>query len=321
MSSLTPVFAYEHTTTDMIARIKKFAVENELAYLFLHSPVALIAAFVSVLCIGGALLAPWIAPSDPYDIASFDLMDSLIPPVWSDVGDARFLIGTDDQGRDLFSAILYGTRLSLLVGILSISFACILGVSVGVMAGYFGGRFDAIVMRIADVQLSLPAILTALLIDGIARGILPRETHDELMVIVLTVAIGLSLWVNFARTARASTFVEKNKEYVQAAEIMGMHPARVMLVQILPNILGPILVILTVDLAVAVLLEATLSFLGVGVPPNQPSLGTLIRIGTEYLFSGEWWIVMFPSFTLIILIVAINTLGDFLRDALNPRLR
>ncbi len=305
----------------MIARIKRFTLENELAYLFLHSPVAMIAALVSALCIGGALLAPWIAPTDPYDIASFDLMDSLIPPLWSDTGDERFLIGTDDQGRDLFSAILYGTRLSLLVGILSISFACILGVTVGVMAGYFGGRFDATVMRIADVQLSLPAILTALLIDGIARGILPRETHDQLMVVVLTIAIGLSLWVNFARTARASTFVEKNKEYVQAAEIMGMHPVRIMLVQILPNILGPILVILTVDLAVAVLLEATLSFLGVGVPPNQPSLGTLIRIGTEYLFSGEWWIVMFPSFTLIILIIAINTLGDFLRDALNPRLR
>lgn len=305
----------------MIARIRKFAVENELAYLFLHSPVAVIAALVSFVFIGGALLAPWISPTDPYDIASFELMDSLIPPAWSDMGDGRFLIGTDDQGRDLLSAILYGTRLSLLVGILSISFACVLGVTVGVTAGYFGGRFDAIVMRIADVQLSLPAILTALLIDGIARGILPRETHDQLMVVVLTVAIGLSLWVNFARTARASTFVEKNKEYVQAAEIMGMHPARVMLVQILPNILGPILVILTVDLAVAVLLEATLSFLGVGVPPNQPSLGTLIRIGTEYLFSGEWWIVMFPSFTLIILIVAINTLGDFLRDALNPRLR
>ena len=189
------------------------------------------------------------------------------------------------------------------------------------MAGYLGGRLDAIIMRIADVQLSLPAILTALLIDGIARGILPQQRHDDLMIIVLTVAIGLSLWVNFARTARASTFVEKNKEYVQATQMMGMHPVRIMFVQILPNILGPIMVILTVDLAVAILLEATLSFLGVGVPPNQPSLGTLIRIGTEYLFSGEWWIVMFPSMTLIVLIVAVNVLGDFLRDALNPKLR
>jgi peptide/nickel transport system permease protein len=305
----------------MINRLRRYAVENELLYLFLHSRVAQIAAVFALTMIGGATLATWIAPTDPYDLTSFDLMDSLLPPSWSADGDARFTIGTDDQGRDLLSAILYGMRLSLLVGVLSITFAGILGVSLGLMAGYLGGRFDSIVMRIADVQLSLPAILTALLIDGIARGLLPQGHHDELMIVVLTVAIGLSLWVNFARTARASTFVEKNKEYVQASEIMGMHPARIMLVQILPNILGPIMVILTVDLAVAILLEATLSFLGVGVPPNQPSLGTLIRIGTEYLFSGEWWIVAFPSLTLIILIVSVNVLGDFLRDALNPKLR
>ena len=305
----------------MFSHIKRYALENELIYLFLKNRIAQIAALIAFLCIGGALLAPLIAPTDPYDIASFDLLDSLIPPVWTVDGDTRFILGTDDQGRDLISAILYGTRLSLMVGLFSIGFASVLGVSVGLMAGYFGGRFDALVMRIADVQLSLPAILTALLIDGIARGLLPRETHDDLMIAVLTVAIGLSLWVNFARTARASTFVEKNKEYVQAARIMGMHPFRVMIVHILPNILGPILVILTVDLAVAILLEATLSFLGVGVPANQPSLGTLIRIGTEYLFSGEWWIVIFPSLALIIMIIAVNILGDFLRDALNPRLR
>lgn len=305
----------------MINKLRRYTIENELLYLFLNSRIAQVAALVAVLMIGGAALAAWVAPTNPYDLTSFDLLDSLLPPSWSEQGDSRFIIGTDDQGRDLLSAILYGTRLSLLVGILSITFASVLGVSVGLMAGYLGGRFDAIVMRIADVQLSLPAILTALLIDGIARGILPQQNHDDLMIVVLTVAIGLSLWVNFARTARASTFVEKNKEYVQASEIMGMHPARIMLVQILPNILGPIMVILTVDLAVAILLEATLSFLGVGVPPNQPSLGTLIRIGTEYLFSGEWWIVAFPSLTLIVLIVSVNVLGDFLRDALNPKLR
>ena len=305
----------------MINRLRRYTIENELVYLFLRNRVAQLAALIAIVMIGGAALAAWIAPTNPYDLTSFDLLDSLLPPSWSAEGDSRFVIGTDDQGRDLLSAILYGTRLSLLVGVLSITFASVLGVSVGLMAGYLGGRFDAIVMRIADVQLSLPAILTALLIDGIARGILPQQNHDDLMIIVLTVAIGLSLWVNFARTARASTFVEKNKEYVQASEIMGMHPARIMLIQILPNILGPIMVILTVDLAVAILLEATLSFLGVGVPPNQPSLGTLIRIGTEYLFSGEWWIVAFPSLTLVILIVSVNVLGDFLRDALNPKLR
>lgn len=305
----------------LVSSFKRVARENELLYLFLHSRVAQVAALIALLCIGGAALAPWLAPTDPYDISTIDIMDSLVPPAWSDDGDARFLIGTDDQGRDLLSAILYGTRLSLLVGLLSVGFACTLGVVIGLMAGYFGGRFDTIVMRIADVQLSLPAILTALLIDGIARGILPRDQHDNLMIVVLTVAIGLSLWVNFARTVRASTLVERNKEYVQASVIMGMHPVRIMLVHILPNIMGPILVILTVDLAVAILLEATLSFLGVGVPPNQPSLGTLIRIGTEYLFSGEWWIVIFPSAMLIIMIVSINILGDFLRDAFNPRLR
>jgi peptide/nickel transport system permease protein len=305
----------------MIAAIKRYTRENEFVYLFLHNRLAQLAALVALLCIGGAVLSPWIAPSNPYDLANIDLLDSLLPPVWTEGGDARYLIGTDDQGRDLLSAILYGTRLSLLVGLLSIGFASILGVSVGLMAGYYGGRFDAVFMRIADIQLSLPAILTALLIDGIARGLLPAEQHDNLMIGVLTVAIGLSLWVNFARTARASTFVERNKEYVQASEIMGMHPLRIMLVHILPNIMGPILVILTVDLAVAVLLESTLSFLGVGVPPNQPSLGTLIRIGTQYMFSGEWWIVIFPSAMLITMVVSINILGDFFRDAFNPKLR
>ncbi len=305
----------------MVTALKRYVLERELLYLFLNSKVAIIAAIIATLTIGSALLAPWIASTDPYDLKSFDLLDSLYAPAWTDEGDERFLLGTDDQGRDLLSAILYGTRLSLLVGVLSITFAGLLGVTTGLLAGYYGGWLDTIIMRIADVQLSLPAILTALLIDGIARGILPRESHDNLMIVVLTVAIGLSLWVNFARTARASTLVERNREYVQAAVIMGMHPIRIMFTQILPNIMGPIMVILTVDLAVAILLEATLSFLGVGVPPNQPSLGTLIRTGTEYLFSGEWWIVLFPSLMLIILIIAVNVLGDFLRDALNPRLR
>lgn len=305
----------------MLTWWRRVRIENELLYLFLRSPVAQIAALIATVSILGAFLAPLIAPTNPYDLASFDILDSFLPPAWEPGGEARFVIGTDDQGRDLLSSILYGTRLSLIVGLSSVAFAALLGTSLGIAAGYFGGRFDAIVMRIADVQLSLPAILTALLVDGVARGILPREQHDDLLLVVLTVAIGLSLWVNFARTARASTFVERNKEYVQAAEIMGLHPVRIMLIAILPNILGPLMVIGTVDLAVAILLEATLSFLGVGVPPNQPSLGTLIRIGTEYIFSGEWWIVIFPSMTLIVMIVSVNILGDFFRTVLNPRLR
>jgi peptide/nickel transport system permease protein len=305
----------------MLEAWRRIKIENEFIYLFLNNRVAQLAAFVAIVCILGALLAPLIAPSNPYDLATFDILDSFTPPAWSDGGNPQFIIGTDDQGRDLLSSIMYGMRLSLIIGVLSVTFAAIFGTAIGVAAGYLGGRFDTIVMRIADVQLSLPAILTALLVDGIARGLLPREQHEDLLLVVLSLAIGLSLWVNFARTARASTFVERNKEYVQAAEIIGLHPIRIMLVVILPNILSPLLVIGTVDLAVAILLEATLSFLGVGVPPNQPSLGTLIRIGTEYIFSGEWWIVIFPSFALIILIISINILGDFFRAYLNPRLR
>lgn len=305
----------------MIETWKRIRIENELIYLFLKSRIVQIAFVIAVVSVFSAIFAPLLSPTDPYDLASFDILDSFLPPSWADGGDPRFLLGTDDQGRDLLSSILYGTRLSLMVGLSSVIFAAVLGTTLGIAAGYIGGKFDAFVMRIADVQLSLPAILTALLVDGIARGILPREQHEDLLLVVLTVAIGLSLWVNFARTARASTFVERNKEYVQAAEIMGLHPIRIMLVAILPNIMGPLLVIGTVDLAVAILLEATLSFLGVGVPPNQPSLGTLIRIGTEYIFSGEWWIVIFPSMMLIVLIISINILGDFVRAVLNPRLR
>lgn len=305
----------------MLKAWHRIKIENEFIYLFLRNRVAQLAAIVALICILGAVFAPLIAPSNPYDLATFDILDSFTPPAWSEGGNPQFFIGTDDQGRDLLSSIMYGMRLSLIIGVLSVAFAAIFGTAIGVAAGYLGGRFDTIVMRIADVQLSLPAILTALLVDGIARGLLPREQHEDLLLIVLSLAIGLSLWVNFARTARASTFVERNKEYVQAAEIIGLHPVRIMLVVILPNILSPLLVIGTVDLAVAILLEATLSFLGVGVPPNQPSLGTLIRIGTEYIFSGEWWIVIFPSFALIFLIISINVLGDFFRAYLNPRLR
>lgn len=300
---------------------KRVSIENELLYMFLRNPLAQIAAFVAFISVFGAILAPFVAPTNPYDLASFSIIDSFTPPAFSEGGDPRFIIGTDDQGRDLLSSILYGARLSLIVGVSSVLFAAVLGTSLGLATGYFGGVFDTIVMRIADVQLALPAILTALLVDGIARGILPREQHDKLLLVVLTIAIGLSLWVDFARTARASTLVERNKEYVQAEQIMGVHPLRIMFVSIFPNITGPLLVIGTVDLAVAILLEATLSFLGVGVPPNQPSLGTLIRIGTEYIFSGEWWIVIFPSGTLIVMIIAVNILGDFMRDVFNPRMR
>lgn len=296
-------------------------VRSEGVWLFSRSPAAILAALITVAIVAGALFAPWIAPTDPYDLSSFSLIDGLLPPIWEDGSDARFLLGTDDQGRDMLSSILYGARLSLGIAAIAMAVALVLGVGLGLAAGYFGGHLDAIVMRIADVQLALPAILTALLIDGISRGILPRELHDDLRLAVITLAIALSLWVNFARTARASVFVERNKDYVSAAIMMGQHPVRIMLRHILPNIVGPLLVIATVDLASAILLEATLSFLGVGLPADSPSLGTLIRIGMQYLLSGEWWILWIPTVFLVVLVVAINLLGDFLRDLFNPSLR
>ena len=301
----------------MLEVIKRY----EVLWLFFRSPAVMIAFVVAVLILLGAAFAPWIASVNPYDLASFSLMDGLLPPMWEESGTPRFPLGTDDQGRDMISSILYGARLSLIIGVSAMAIATVLGVGLGLAAGYFGGRFDAIVMRIADIQLALPAILTALLIDGIARGILPTDMQQNLRVVVLTLAIALSLWVNFARTARASTFVQMNKEYVQAAVMQGQHPLRVMFVHILPNILGPLLVIMTVDLASAILLEATLSFLGIGLPADSPSLGTLIRIGMQFLLSGEWWILWIPTLFLVALVVSINVLGDFLRDVFNPRLR
>ena len=301
----------------MIAFIKRY----EGLWLFTRSPAAIIAAVVALLSIMGAAFAPLIASVNPYDLASFSLMDGLLPPMWEEFGISKFPFGTDDQGRDMVSSILYGARLSLIIGLSAMTIATVLGVGLGLAAGYYGGRFDMIVMRIADIQLALPAILTALLIDGIARGILPSEVQQDLRVAVLTLAIALSLWVNFARTARASTFVQMQKEYVQAAIIMGQRPIRVMFVHILPNILGPLLVIMTVDLASAILLEATLSFLGIGLPADSPSLGTLIRIGMQFMLSGEWWILWIPTLFLVALVVSINILGDFLRDVFNPRLR
>ena len=301
----------------MIAFIKRY----EGLWLFTRSPAAIIAAVVALLSIMGAAFAPLIASVNPYDLASFSLMDGLLPPMWEEFGIPKFPLGTDDQGRDMVSSILYGARLSLIIGLSAMTIATVFGVGLGLAAGYYGGRFDMIVMRIADIQLALPAILTALLIDGIARGILPSEIQQDLRVAVLTLAIALSLWVNFARTARASTFVQMQKEYVQAAIIMGQRPIRVMFVHILPNILGPLLVIMTVDLASAILLEATLSFLGIGLPADSPSLGTLIRIGMQFMLSGEWWILWIPTLFLVALVVSINILGDFLRDVFNPRLR
>lgn len=261
------------------------------------------------------------APHNPFDLASLNIMDANTPPAWEADGNSAFVLGTDDQGRDILSAILYGSRVSLLVGFASVLFAMVLGVTLGLISGYAGGRVDSIIMRIADVQLSFPAILVALLIDGVARGLLPRDMHDKLALYVLIFAIGISGWVQYARTVRGSTLVERNKEYVQAARLIGIGPFTILRRHILPNVMGPVLVIATIHLAIAIITEATLSFLGVGVPPTAPSLGTLIRIGNSYLFSGMWWISIFPGIALVALVLSVNLLGDWLRDALNPKLR
>lgn len=295
--------------------------QSDIVYSFSRSPTAIISAIVALIIIGGALCAPLFAPHNPFDLATLDLLDANIPPAWSANGDPRFFLGTDDQGRDILSAIMYGSRISLLVGFASVLFSLVIGVSLGLISGYVGGRVDSIIMRIADVQLSFPAILIALLVDGIARGLLPRDSHDSLSLYVLIFAIGISGWVQYARTVRGATMVERNKEYVQAARLIGMRPFTVLRRHILPNVMGPVLVIATIHLAVAIITEATLSFLGVGIPPTTPSLGTLIRIGNSYLFSGDWWISIFPGIALVLLALSVNLLGDWLRDALNPKLR
>jgi peptide/nickel transport system permease protein len=298
------------------------AWDSDIAWSFRHSPLAIVAALVSILIILAAVLAPWIAPHDPFNPASLNLMDGFTPPMEPNQFTGNlYWLGTDNQGRDVFSTILYGARISLFVGFMAVLFAMVLGITLGLIAGYRGGWIDALLMRVADVQLTFPAILLALLIFGIARGFIPPAMRDAMAIWVLIVAIGLSEWVNYARVVRGATMVEKNKEYVQAARVIGVHPVRILARHILPNVMGPVLVIATIGLALAIIAEATLSFLGVGVPPTQPSLGTLIRIGQGFLFSGEWWILLFPSITLLALALSVNLLGDWLRDALNPRLR
>jgi peptide/nickel transport system permease protein len=294
---------------------------NDLAYSFRGSPVTIAAALLTLVCVGAALFAPWLAPYNPFDAASLDLNAAFAPPAWIPQGTAGHLLGTDDQGRDLLSTIMYGARISLGVGLSAVLLSMSLGVTLGLVSGYFGGRIDALIMRIADVQLSFPPILIALLVDGVARVALPSSAHDEIAIPVLILSIGVAGWVQYARTVRGSTLVEKGKEYVQAARVIGRHPLAIMLHHVLPNVMGPVLVIGTINISTAIITEATLSFLGVGVPPTRPSLGTLIRIGNEFLLSGEWWITVFPGIALVTLVLSVNLLGDWLRDALNPKLR
>ena len=296
-------------------------LDSDLFYSFRRSPLVVVAAVITAIIALAAVAAPWIAPHNPFDLATLNLLDAFTPPAFTGRGNPTYPLGTDDQGRDVLSAIIFGSRMSLLVGLIATLLAMVLGVSLGLLSGYVGGKVDAFIMRVADVQLSFPSILIALLVDGLARASLPKELHDQLAVYVLIVAIAAAGWVRYARTVRGSTLVERQKEYVQAARVIGRHPLAIMFTHVLPNALGPVLVLVTLHIGEAIITEATLSFLGVGVPPTQPSLGTLIRIGNDFLFSGEWWITVFPGAALVILVLAINVLGDWLRDALNPKLR
>jgi peptide/nickel transport system permease protein len=282
--------------------------------------MAITAALIAFVCVFCAAFANLVAPHNPFDLATLDLGDARLPPAWMDEGKAKFVLGTDDQGRDILSALMFGARISLLVGLASVMLSLIVGVGLGLLSGFVGGRVDAFIMRVCDVMLSFPSILIALLIDGVGRALFPNA-HDTLAFGVLIIAISLTGWVQYARTVRGSTLVERNKEYVQAARVIGVAPHRIMLRHVLPNVLGPVLVLATIQVAAAILTEATLSFLGVGVPPTSPSLGTLIRVGNDFLFSGEWWITIFPGAMLVLIALSVNLLGDWLRDALNPRLR
>ena len=297
------------------------ALDSDIWHSFTRSPAVMVAAALTLLLVVAAMFAPWVAPHDPTDLAKLDLLDALTPPHWLEGGDPRFVFGTDNQGRDMLSAILYGLQISIGVSVLAVLLAMTIGVTAGLVAGYFGGWVETAIMRVADVQLTFPAILTALLINGSARALLGNKAVDGAEFWVLVVSIGLSFWVQYARTVRGSTLVEKNKDYVQAARLIGISPLAIMFRHVLPNVLGPVLVIATINLALAIITEATLSFLGVGLPPSHPSLGTLVRIGNDFLLSGEWWIVLFPGLILAVLALAVNMLGDWLRDALNPKLQ
>ncbi len=302
--------------TSALARIW----DSDVGYSFRQSPMAMGAALVAFICVFCAVFAGWVAPHNPFDLATLELGDARLPPAWSRDGSSKYLLGTDDQGRDILSALMYGARISLAVGFASVLLSVAIGVALGLLAGFVGGWIDAALMRLCDVMLSFPAILVALLIAGVGRAIFPKAP-DSLALGVLIVSITLTGWVQYARTVRGTTMVERNKEYVQAARVTGVAPLRIMRLHVLPNVLGPVLVLATIQVATAIITEATLSFLGVGAPPTSPSLGTLIRIGNDYLFSGEWWITVFPGLMLIIIALSVNLLGDWLRDALNPRLR
>ena len=295
-------------------------LDSDISHSLRSSPTTLVAAFIALVCVFCSLFAGWVAPTNPFDLATLELKDARLPPAWLEGGTRQYLLGTDDQGRDILSALIYGARISLVVGLASVLLSVLIGVALGLLAGFKGGWIDVLLMRMCDVMLSFPAILVALLVAGVGRALFP-QSNETLAFGVLIVSITLTGWVQYARTVRGSTLVERNKEYVQAARVIGVPALRIMRRHVLPNVLGPVLVLATIQVATAIITEATLSFLGVGAPPTSPSLGTLIRVGNDYLFSGEWWITVFPGLMLVLIALSVNLLGDWLRDVLNPRLR
>ncbi|MBR9787624.1 MAG: ABC transporter permease [Vibrionaceae bacterium] len=296
-------------------------LDSDLVYSFMQSKITIVSFILLLTLVVVAIGASSFSPYNPFDPNQFDLLDSELPPMWVDMGEARFILGTDIQGRDVLSLIIHGLNISLIVGFISVLASAALGVSLGIISGFVGGKVDSFIMRVADAMLSFPTIMFALLVSGISRGLFPKEMHNDIAMYVIIFSITLTGWMQYARTVRGATKLESNKEYVQAAKVMGSSTGRIMLKHILPNVLSPVLVLGTLHLALAVLTEATLSFLGVGMPPNQPSLGTLINEGNQYLFSGQWWVVAFPSLTLVLIALSVNLVGDWLRDALNPKLR
>ena len=293
---------------------------GDVGYSFRNSPLAVGAAVVALVCIFCSVFAGWVAPHNPFDLATLELGDSRLPPAWSANGSSKYLLGTDSQGRDILSALMYGARISLVVGFASVILSMLIGVGLGLLAGFVGGWVDTALMRLCDVMLSFPPILIALLIAGVGRAIFPNA-QSPLAFGVLIISLTLTGWVQYARTVRGSTLVERNKEYVQAARVTGVSSLRIMRRHVLPNVMGPVMVLATIQVATAIISEATLSFLGVGAPPTSPSLGTLISVGKDFLFSGEWWITVFPGLMLVAISLSVNLLGDWLRDAFNPRLR
>ena len=315
---MPPADAVLTPTATPLSALARF-LDGNVWYSFKQSPVAMLAALVALVCVVCAVGAGWIAPHNPLDLATLNLGDSSLPPAWLADGRATYPLGTDDQGRDILSSLMYGARISLFVGLASVLVSVVVGVGLGLLAGFVGGRIDGFIMRVCDVMLSFPSILIALLIDGVGRAVFPNA-HEALAFTVLILAISLTGWVQYARTVRGSTLVERQKEYVQAARVIGVSPLRIMRRHVLPNVLGPVLVLATIQIAAAIITEATLSFLGVGVSPTSPSLGSMIQNGQRFLFSGEWWITIFPGLVLVMISLSVNLLGDWLRDAINPRL-